>query len=211
VETNRVSAAAGTRPGRPRSRSADQAILDAAVELLCERGFEKTTIEAVAERSGISRPTIYRRHRNREALVEAAVRRAFMEGVPAPRSGGSPRADVLAHLMNTVHMLTRTPVGPLFRAAIPHLEHVPALGSLANELGRTRRRRLRAVLIEAIEAGEIRFAGEVDALLDGLLGAIYFRYLITGRGIQRSYVETLLAELTGDHRAHTGRELRERG
>jgi hypothetical protein len=42
------------RPGRPRSAEADEAILEAAVELFAEVGLESLTIEGVAARAGVA-------------------------------------------------------------------------------------------------------------------------------------------------------------
>lgn len=59
--------------GRPRDPAKDQAILDAAVELFMERGFEATSMEAIAERAGVSKVTLYARFRDKDALFTAAV------------------------------------------------------------------------------------------------------------------------------------------
>ena len=40
------------RPGRPRSAQADEAILEATVELFAEVGLEGLTVEGVAARAG---------------------------------------------------------------------------------------------------------------------------------------------------------------
>ncbi len=60
------------RPGRPRDPELDQVILDATIELLCQEGFAGTSVEAVAERAGVSKATIYRRWPTREDLLLAA-------------------------------------------------------------------------------------------------------------------------------------------
>jgi AcrR family transcriptional regulator len=65
------------RPGRPRSQLVEQAILDATTALLTDVGPERTTIAAVAARSGVARATIYLRWPDRQALIVAAIRRAF--------------------------------------------------------------------------------------------------------------------------------------
>ena len=62
-------------PGRPRSGAIDDAILNAAVELLESVGPEGTTISAVVRRSGIARASVYLRYPARGALVAAAIRR----------------------------------------------------------------------------------------------------------------------------------------
>src|SRR2546430_3241104 len=63
---------AGTtrRPGRPRSEQAEQAIIEATLELFAEQGFEGVCVEAVAARAGVGKATIYRRWRSEEHTSE---------------------------------------------------------------------------------------------------------------------------------------------
>ena len=190
-----VPAGADNRPGRPRSHRADRAILDSAVELLCKDGLEGFSIEAVAAGAGVSRPTVYRRYSDRDALLHHAVSDAFEAAMQEPELADDPRDRVFQLLMNTVRMLTGTPIGPLFRAMIPHLPDYPALGRLANELGQRRRLRLREAMVAAGAAGEFDDRRDLDTLLDGILGAIYFRYLITGRALDARYVNRLVETL----------------
>ena len=58
--------------GRPRSRTTDRRISEAAVGLLREVGPHAVTVDGVAQRSGVARTTIYRRFADRQALLEAA-------------------------------------------------------------------------------------------------------------------------------------------
>jgi len=50
-------------------------ILDAAVEAALVHGLTRLSVADVAKRAGISRPTLYKRHPSKEALVAAAVMR----------------------------------------------------------------------------------------------------------------------------------------
>lgn len=52
-------------------------ILDAAYELFCRMGIQRSTMEDVARRAGVSRITVYRRFVTKDALVEEVVRREF--------------------------------------------------------------------------------------------------------------------------------------
>ena len=62
-------------PGRPRSARADEAIIEAVLDLLAEgTPFDALSIEAVAARAGVGKATIYRRWSNKEALLFDAVR-----------------------------------------------------------------------------------------------------------------------------------------
>lgn len=74
------------RRGRPRSADTDHRIVAATLELLREHGPESVNVASVSARSGVARTTIYRRHRDREALLRAAL-----TPVTSP---GSPPADL---------------------------------------------------------------------------------------------------------------------
>ncbi|ROO84257.1 TetR family transcriptional regulator [Actinocorallia herbida] len=52
-------------------------VLDAAYELFCRMGIQRSTMEDVARRAGVSRITVYRRFATKDALVEQVVRREF--------------------------------------------------------------------------------------------------------------------------------------
>ncbi|WIX98430.1 TetR/AcrR family transcriptional regulator [Amycolatopsis mongoliensis] len=79
--------------GRPRDSGRDRAILDATLSLLTEMGYEQLSIEAVAGRSGAAKTTIYRRYRDKAALVAAAVEHRSPATPPQPE-GESLRENV---------------------------------------------------------------------------------------------------------------------
>src|SRR5512141_1816297 len=72
-------------PGRPRRADVEDRVLGAAIELLSERGVDGLTTNAVVERSGVARATVYLRWPTRQALIAAAVRRAMGQPVIEPR------------------------------------------------------------------------------------------------------------------------------
>lgn len=61
------------KPGRPRSAQAHKAILDAALELLAQEGFQGLSIEDIAARAGVGKTTIYRRWSSKDDLVIDAI------------------------------------------------------------------------------------------------------------------------------------------
>jgi AcrR family transcriptional regulator len=61
------------RRGRPRSERASDAIFDAAAELLLEHGLDAVSMDAVAERAGVSKATIYRWWPTKETLALDAL------------------------------------------------------------------------------------------------------------------------------------------
>jgi AcrR family transcriptional regulator len=54
-------------------RETRQSILDAAAELMGERGYRATTTRAIAERAGVNEVTIFRQFGNKKGLLQALV------------------------------------------------------------------------------------------------------------------------------------------
>ncbi|HJY74417.1 MAG TPA: TetR/AcrR family transcriptional regulator, partial [Streptosporangiaceae bacterium] len=82
------------RPGRPRSEQADQAIIEATLDVFAEKGFDGVCVELVAARAGVGKATIYRRWSNKEELLLAAFA-SLKSPFPEPE-GVSVRDDLLA-------------------------------------------------------------------------------------------------------------------
>lgn len=67
-------------PGRPRRDQVEQRnaeLLDHALDLFLERGFERTTIDAIAASVGMAKRTVYARYGDKAALFKAALQRAI--------------------------------------------------------------------------------------------------------------------------------------
>ncbi len=84
--------------GRRRDASRDDAILEATRELLAERGYEGTTMDAVAERACAGKATVYRRWPSKvqlivDSLLCGANQITTLDDVP---DTGSLRGDLLA-------------------------------------------------------------------------------------------------------------------
>ncbi|MBD6617187.1 TetR/AcrR family transcriptional regulator [Komarekiella sp. 'clone 1'] len=73
-------------PGRPRSGRSHQAILKATLDLLGEVGYERMSIEAIATRAEVGKPTIYRRYASKEELVADAIE-SLREEISIPDTG----------------------------------------------------------------------------------------------------------------------------
>ena len=65
--------------GRP--TLSDEELLDIALDLFLERGFEGTSLEAIASTAGMAKRTIYARYADKEALFRAALSRAIEEWI----------------------------------------------------------------------------------------------------------------------------------
>ena len=92
-------------PRPPRDPRRDEAIYEAAIALCAEVGYDGMTLEAVATRAGVSKPTIYRRCPEGKAQLVAAAIAWRREAKPAMPDTGSLRGDLLATVRDMVgHM-----------------------------------------------------------------------------------------------------------
>jgi AcrR family transcriptional regulator len=177
-------------PGRPRDRSIDERALAAARELLVEVGFEATTIQAVAERSGVHSSAIYRRWPSRIELIEQAT----FPGLSPPSV--RPTGDLHRDLRRFVRAYVAAFDAPAARAAAGGLLANRRFAARAPELyvGVSARPRFRAILAAA-PADSVDPAVDPDDVFDMLLGAIIARTQLLTGGTRRRPQERIV-ELT---------------
>ena len=163
-------------PGRPRSERVDDAILAAARAELAARGYARMTVDAVAARAGVSKPTIYLRHPTKADLATAAI--ASMRVQPRPEPTGDLRADLIAHLRLLRSGIERPNGMTTLGTVLAEENDTPELLALFRErLVAPRRQELRAVLQAARDRGELRPETDLDVAVNALVGALFARYL----------------------------------
>src|ERR1700720_3264326 len=133
----------GGRPTREEAVRRDARLLDVATKLFMERGFDCTSIDAVAETAGVSKPTVYARYHDKRDLF-AAVLRATIQRWLAPLSAAAEAAKVTPKSVETtLHDLSRlmmahssTPeVAMLRRTLAAQAVQFPELAKLGYEEG----------------------------------------------------------------------------
>src|SRR6202171_1947732 len=92
VATRPARRGAGGRPTREEAVRRDARLLDVATRLFMERGFDCTSIDAVAETAGVSKPTVYARYHDKRDLF-TAVLGATIQRWLAPLSAGAVAAE----------------------------------------------------------------------------------------------------------------------
>lgn len=178
-------------PGRPRSAAAERAIVDAVLAELEDVGYQGLTIETVAKRAGVGRPTIYRRWPDRDALVVGAL----IATVPPLRSPSTddPVADLRALVAAFLGAIAHSPAAravlavhaagahrPDLRAALHEHYLAPRAEVLADAVGRAR------------EAGAIRDDVTDAQVRDLLFGPAVYRWLIVGEVPPPSELDAVL-------------------
>jgi AcrR family transcriptional regulator len=188
------------RRGRPRSEASRQAILQAASELMIERGLSSISMDALAQRAGASKATIYRWWPSKELLALDAL---FSEWAPADgHDTGSLEGDLLALIRPWARQLAAKPYGRVVAALIMKAQNDPEFAELYRaRFIEPRRDGARALFARAIERGEIPADTDIEVVLDVLYGPFYHRLLhghakLTDR-FARAVVEYVVAAVSG--------------
>ena len=188
------------RRGRPRDAGVDERVLRAATDLLLEQGYGGLSTDAVAERTGIAKTTLYRRWPTKDHLAVAVVTR--LQDADEITDTGDVRRDLTDYLEKIAAALERMrtagttapgrsagTVAELVAAAARHDD----IGELERAMYARRNRLAYALIDRARDRGELRPGTDPEVLLDQLAGALYYRVLITGRPVDRGYAERLVA------------------
>ena len=162
-------------PGRPRSAEADQAIVQATLEVLMTEGFRGLSVEAVRQKAGVGKATIYRRFPDKEALVRAAVAHLHAD-LHAPDTGSLlGDVDAIWQEAYTVAVEAAT-FAPLLLAESARTPELHAI--FRDVLIEPRRDVVRTILLRAIARGELRDDLDIEQVIDMLAGPIIYRLLI---------------------------------
>jgi AcrR family transcriptional regulator len=182
-----------SRGGRPRDPGIDVAISEAALDLLAEKGYEQLAIEAVAERSGSARATIYRRWKSKLELVIYALGtlpREIEDGLDT----GSLRGDLalFSERLNR-HREIEGRTLAILRGLAAALPQDPKLFAAVNEhFIAPRLAGLRAMLERAVARGEISEDSDVDMLASIIPAFVLHRMFVEGTASDPAYMARVI-------------------
>jgi AcrR family transcriptional regulator len=180
-----------------RSSRSRQAILDAAMDLVRDAGYEKLTIEAIATRAGVGKQTIYRWWPSKGAvLFDAFI--ALGEGdsgepVELPDTGDI-EADLRAVLAATVAEFNDPRFDLPMRAVHTAMSTDDRLAEQYEEwLGEPMREIKRRRLRSAVDAGQVSPTVDLDIAIDLIWGPVHSRWLQRGGPLTESYTDAVIA------------------
>ena len=176
-------------PGRPRSAECDRAILDATLSCYGDSGFAGLTIDAVAEKAGVSKATIYRRYPTKADLVFEAVAE-FSGRDESPPDTGSLRGDLVELTRRMARVLGNPEMQCVVRNMSADLARYHDFAEAHEVYVERKRAGTRAVLDAAVARGDI--AGyDLDLVTDLMLGPLFFRVLFRRKKVDRAFLDTI--------------------
>lgn len=187
---------AARTPGRPRDQVAHDAILDAGLALLDELCYSEITIEKIATRAGVGKPTIYRRWKTKaEVLLEAYAQRVARSRPPYYPSEDA-YADLIEYLVRMFALTMHPASNRMLRCFIAEAQHDEVFRARFFELFLASRRKTMFEVFEHGKAiGQVRRDLDNELFADLIYGAFSARVMTGHAPIDRTFAEQLVGAL----------------
>jgi AcrR family transcriptional regulator len=175
---------------RTRDEAAQQRILRAARELVCDLGPRAVSIDAIADAAGVGKQTIYRWWPSRSAVVMDAL---IEMTDPEPADPPDSVRETIRVQMRRVARMFASRQGRLIREVVADAQGDPDLAEHFRRRFLTHRRaRGAATIARGISTGELRPDLDIEDTLDVLYGPLWFRLLVGHRPTSPAAVDRLL-------------------
>jgi AcrR family transcriptional regulator len=176
----------------PRGATVRANVLAATLAELADVGYAELAMEAVADRAGVHKTTVYRRWRDRETLVIDALTEHVAAERPIPDTGG-----IETDLLDLISSLVRLVNNPAERAGMTVLfsdaARVPDIAQIKRRFYADRFGRAAPVIARAVERGELPADIDPDELLKTLIAPLHLRLLVTEEPIDETTAERAVA------------------
>src|SRR3954452_579696 len=186
-----AEAAAAARPRIEGDR--EQQILDAALDVLADVGYDRLTMDAVASRAKASKATLYRRWNSKAKLVVESLAR--MKTAPVVPDSGDLHTDLLMAFCGmgglTDHDTTST-LGAVITAVNtdPEFAH-----EFREQVVAPKSRVSRTVFERALARGDLRPDIDLDLVVPALAGIVLHRVFILGERPDAALVERAIDQI----------------
>jgi AcrR family transcriptional regulator len=193
------------RKGRPPSEMAAShaAILDAVYALLQEKSVRDLTMEEVARRAKVGKPTLYKWWPTKATLVLAMLCERMALNLEKP-TNLTAEESLRFRVRRLIHAFNG-PFGKIVAGVIAEGQSEPAiLREFFDRWVGPRRNATIADLQRGKNSGELRSEAEPELLNDAIFGAIYYRLLLRSGPLTRRFGEQLVQQIIRGHRARHG-------
>lgn len=179
--------------GRPVNSQAAPALMKAALELVAEYGYEKVTMQMIADRAGVGRQTAYRRWPTKADLVLDAM----LDATELHRvASDGPVTEMLERFLQQTFMGLEID-GPAFRSLIASAQ----IDSQFREnfyarFAVPRDAVIAQIIQQGIDRGELVCDTNLAQVVEMVHGAFWYRLLL-GRELDEGYARTLAQAALG--------------
>lgn len=196
---------AASRLGRPPSEMAAShaAIIDAVYALLQKKSVRDLTMEEVAKRAKVGKPTLYKWWPTKATLVLAMLCERMAPNLEEPTALSA--EESLRFRVRRLIDALNGPFGKIVAGLIAEGQSEPAvLQEFFDRWVSPRRNATIADLQRGKNAGELRSETEPELLNDAIFGAIYYRLLLRSGPLTKRFGQELVEHVVGGQRAGPG-------
>jgi TetR/AcrR family transcriptional regulator, regulator of autoinduction and epiphytic fitness len=180
----------------PRIERSRIVILQAAVDELADVGYGGVTIESVAARAGVGKSTIYRHWPDKLSLIADAFE-TFHEQMVPDLSGTPPRASIAMLLRHVAEVVVDSTFSRCIPALIEGAERDPRVREFHHRYSAQRRQALIDLIARGIHEGAFRSGLDPELATSALLGAVFYRRLMTGQPLPPEQADELVNTVLG--------------
>jgi AcrR family transcriptional regulator len=194
------------RKGRPPSEMASShaAIMDAVFALLQEKSVRDLTMEEVAKRAGVGKPTLYKWWPTKATLVLAMLCERMAPNLEKPTVLTAEQS--LRFRVRRLIGAFNGRFGNIVAGLIAEGQSEPAIRqAFFDRWVSPRRTATIADLQRGKNTGELRSDTEPDLLNDAIFGAIYYRFLLRSAPLTRRFGEELVEQVIRGYRSENAR------
>ena len=189
------------RKGRPRSEMAAShaAVMDAVYALLQKKSVRDLTMEEVAKRARVGKPTLYKWWPTKATLVLAMLTERMARNLEKPTALSAEQS--LRFRVRSLIDAFKGPFGRIVAGLIGEGQGELAIRqAFFDRWVGPRRTATIADLQRAKDAGELRADTEPALLNDAIFGAVYYRFLLGLGPFTRRFGEELVEQVIRGHR-----------
>ena len=168
------------RPGG-RSARVGQAVANATLAVMAEKGIADFTVNDVAARAGVHETSIYRRWGSRENLITETLLGYSEQLIPVPDTG-SIRTDLYG-LLTAIAEYLSSPVGKALAQALALTGDEPRWHDLRQAFWTTRLQLTRTIIERAVDRNEVPADTDPRFVLETLVAPLSFRAIVTRQPI----------------------------
>jgi AcrR family transcriptional regulator len=164
---------------RTRSDEVHQRMLQAALRLFAERGFESTSMDAIAREAGVAKPTLYNHWADKEALMMEVM--LFVNGLHRKRDDvdtGDVTDDIATILLRRPPDEFAEARDRMMPGLIAYSATHPEFGAAwRNSVMEPPRHELRTILRRAIKRGKLQPDIDLNLAISLLLGPMLYNHI----------------------------------
>ncbi|NHZ70134.1 MAG: TetR family transcriptional regulator [Proteobacteria bacterium] len=177
------------RPGG-RTERTRQAVLEAALDVLQASGSDGLTVEAISERSGVHKTTIYRRWGSADEVFFDVVSERAKDAIPIEATGDA-HADLIGMARDVVANI-EDPVGRAIAAVALARPHDHAYVSLVQRFWRSRLSQASAIVTVAQDEGGVAPGIDPDVAVRSVASMLWFQVMVLRDSVTDRQIEAIV-------------------